>query len=181
MIKTIIIALVLSLDAFGVALALEYGNRLQFKEKLLLIFSFGFFQFLCILLGAMLGGYINNNLFVITDYLAGSIILLLGLYLIKEGYQKESEAEYKALNFFTIMILGITVSIDALGVGFSILHNLSLSIVFSNALIIGFTTFIVTLFAIIIANKVRSFVLIERYVDFFAGLILIVLGLLIII
>ncbi|MCK8816789.1 manganese efflux pump [Natroniella sulfidigena] len=182
MLEILIIAIALSLDAFGVALALGSRIKLLFKEKVILIFSFGCFQFLLSLLGAILGGYINNHLFDVTDYLSGAILLFLGLYLLKEGYQNQAEeVQYKEFNLLTYILLGVTVSVDALGVGFSILHDLSLVTMLNNSLLIGFITSIITMVALIIVNQIRDFVLIERYADYFAGLILIILGLAIII
>ena len=59
----ILIGVALALDAFGVALGVGCGNLLRKNQKISLIISFGFFQFLLTLIGAVTGSFINNNLF----------------------------------------------------------------------------------------------------------------------
>ena len=78
MLNIILIGTALGFDAFGVALGLGCGNKLVRKQKLGLIFSFGFFQFLLTISGAFVGNYINTNFFQISNLLSGIVILFIG-------------------------------------------------------------------------------------------------------
>lgn len=176
MISVIPIAIALALDAFGVALGIGCGSQIKSQEKLGLIFSFGLFQFLFSLLGAIVGNYIDSHFFSISGYVSGLIILLLGLFLIKEGYQQEETYIYHNLTFMTYIILGVSVSIDALGVGFSVLYNLNLVTIISKTIVIGVVTSLLTFSSLVIANYIKNFSLVEKYADYLGGIILVVLG-----
>jgi putative Mn2+ efflux pump MntP len=177
LVKLILIGIALALDAFGVALGVGCGNLLKRKQKIGLVFSFGFFQFLLTVLGAVAGSFINNNLFNISNYISGAIIFFIGILLLKEGYEREEACSYTHFGLFTYIGLGIGVSMDALGVGFSVLFKLSLFQVFINSLIIGLFASVFTLIALVIVKWVKRFDLVERYADYIGGIILLFFGL----
>jgi len=54
------IAFALSLDAFGVALSIGLNRGLGYRRKILFAISFGFFQFLFALIGALIGIIFNK-------------------------------------------------------------------------------------------------------------------------
>ena len=173
----ILIGVALALDASGVALGVGCGNLLKRKQKIGLIISFGFFQFLLTLIGAVTGNFINNNLFNISNYLSGAIIFFIGLLLLKEGYQREEACTYTQFGLFTYIGLGISVSMDALGVGFSVLFKLDLIQVFINSLVIGLIASLFTLISLEVVKWIRRFDLVERYADYIGGIILLFFGL----
>ncbi|MFO7819248.1 MAG: manganese efflux pump [Halanaerobacter sp.] len=177
MLNILLIAVALALDAFGVALGVGCGTDLKAKEKFGIIFSFAFFQFFFALLGAGLGNYINKNIFNITGYISGLVIFLIGLLLIREGYKDDEVCIYCNLKLWTYIVLGISVSIDALGVGFSVLYNLNLSTIFSGTLIIGLVTSILTLLAFVLTNYIKNFMIVEKYADYIGGIVLILFAL----
>ena len=173
----ILVGIALGLDAFGVALGLGCGNILIKKQKISLVFSFGFFQFLLTFFGAILGSYINNNFFEISNYLSGAVILFIGLLLLKEGYEREEVCTYTNFSLISYILLGISVSIDALGVGFSLMNNLDINLIINNSLIIGFISLVMTAIAIKIVRFIKKLSLVERYADYIGGIILIIFGL----
>ena len=176
MTNIILIAIALALDAFGVALGVGCGTEMKFKEKFSIILSFGFFQFLFAFLGAGLGNYIDQYIFNITGYVSGIVILLIGILLLREGYKNDEACMYKNLKLWTYIVLGVSVSIDALGVGFSVLYNLNWVIVFSNTLMIGIITAILTFFSFIVIKYIKNFMVVEKYADYIGGLVLILFG-----
>lgn len=175
--KTFIFGLALSLDAFGVALGIGCGNKLNIKEEVSIIFSFAFFQYLFIFLGGILGNYINNNVFSISEFVSGLVIILLGILLLKEGNKNEEKCIYYNLSFWKYVVLGISVSIDALGVGFSILFKYSIYTLLINSLIVGAVTLVLTFISLKIVKYIRNFGLLEKYSAYIGGFILIVFGL----
>ncbi len=177
MTNIIFIAIALALDAFAVALGIGCGNTLRRKEKGLIILSFGFFQGLFAVIGAQLGNYIDSNIFNIGNYIGGAIILLIGILFLKEGYESDDACIYTEFSPLTYIILGISVSIDALGVGFSVLYNLDLLAVVNNGIIIAVITSALTLLSLIIVNYVRNFGFFEKYANYLGGVILVVFGL----
>lgn len=177
MVNITLIAIALALDAFGVALGIGCGQPLDLRERSSIIFSFGFFQFGFAFIGAILGSYINNNLFNITGYVSGIIILGIGILLLKEGYENQDEETCRTLSFWTFIILGISVSIDALGVGFSLLYKLDLSLLVANSIYIGLISSILTFLSLFLVKYIRNINIVEKYADFIGGGILIIFGL----
>jgi len=177
MIKSILLlAVALSLDAFGVALGIGCGKELESQEKFSLVFSFGFFQALLALIGGVLGSFISNYFFDISGYLGGIIILIIGTLFIKEGLENKEACVYYRLDFWKYILLGISVSIDALGIGFSVLHQYSIYMVINNSLIIGFVAAVSTLIAIVTVKYIKNLMLVEKYAEYLGGIILILFG-----
>lgn len=170
------VALALALDAAGVTMAIGCGTKTNFQEKIKVIFSFGIFQFLFALIGGFLGNYIDNNFFTISNYFSGIIIFLLGVFLIREGYKNSEECIYRQLNFWTVVVLGISVSIDALGAGFSLLFDLDYALIFNDSLIIGLVASVITAVAFKIVNYIKHIGLVEKYADYVGGAILLLIG-----
>ena len=173
----IILGFALSLDAFGVALGLGCGTKLNIKEESSIILSFGFFQFLFAMIGALIGSFIDANIINISEAFSGLIIVLLGLYLINEGRKLEEECIYYNLSLAKYVVLGIGVSIDALGVGFSTLYNQQINILILNSIIIGIITASLTFVAFKTVCYIRNFKIIEKYSDYIGGIILVFFGL----
>ena len=176
-INILLVALALALDAAGVTMAIGCGTRTSLKEKFKVIFSFGFFQFLFALMGGLAGNYIDQNFFTISNFFSGTVIFLLGIFLIREGYKNGEECIYRELSFWTVVVLGVSVSIDALGVGFSLLFDLNYIFILQNALIIGLIASAVTAAAFKIVNYIKHIALVEKYADYVGGFILLLIGL----
>ena len=172
----ILIAVALALDASGVSMGVACGTKLNMKNRISLILSFGFFQFLLALSGALLGNFINTRIIRISDIASGVIIFIIGIILFREGFKREEECIYRRLTFWTVAILGISVSIDALGVGFSIMHKEMFLNMLNKSLIIGIVAAIFTMFSLYIIRYLKKIILIEKYSDFIAGITLIIFG-----
>lgn len=172
----ILIAVALALDASGVSMGVACGTKLNNKNRISLIFSFGFFQFLFALSGALLGNYINTQIIKISNLASGIIILIIGFILFREGFKREEECIYRKLTFWTVVLLGISVSIDALGIGFSIMHTELIQSMLYKSIIIGAIASIFTLISLYIIRYLKKIILIEKYSDFIAGIILIIFG-----
>ncbi|HMA60283.1 MAG TPA: manganese efflux pump [Halanaerobiales bacterium] len=172
----ILIAVALALDASGVSMGVACGTKLNMKNRISLILSFGFFQFLLALSGALLGNFINTRIIRISDIASGVIIFIIGIILFREGFKREEECIYRRLTFWTVAILGISVSIDALGIGFSIMHKEMFLNMLNKSLIIGIVAAIFTMFSLYIIRYLKKIIIIEKYSDFIAGIILIIFG-----
>ena len=83
------IALALSLDAFGVALCIGLNNQTKLVNKIGFIISFGLFQFLFSYIGAYAGFLFNTYVATMPSIIGGMIISLVGVVMIKEGFENE--------------------------------------------------------------------------------------------
>jgi manganese efflux pump family protein len=172
----LLIALALSLDAFGVALSIGLNRKVRFRNKSIFTLSFGFFQFLFSLTGALAGFLFNTYIASMPGIIGGIIIILVGCLMIREGLD-----ERDACLLFTpkmYIVIGISVSIDALVVGFTALSDIhSLILAIRYTVIIGMVTLLITSGAFIISKFLNRIALISRYADYIGGIILIIFGL----
>jgi putative Mn2+ efflux pump MntP len=172
----LLIALALSLDAFGVALSIGLNKDIRFRSKMIFCFSFGFFQFLFSLIGTYLGIYFTRYIASLPNIAGGIVIIAVGIIMINEGRDEKGVCLLFKPRMY--ILLGISVSIDALIVGFSAFHQISSNInVLLYTVFIGLVTFIVSIIAFIISKYLNKVVIISKYADYIAGIILIILGL----
>lgn len=171
-----IIAIALAMDAFGVSLSIGIDRKVEDKNNsYLAILSFGFFQFLFSLCGGIVGSYFNNYVCAIPSKLLGAIIALVGILMINDGRKNDEKREFTGV--FIIILLGISVSIDALAVGFtsfSIISNLLIILV--DSIIIGLVTSFMCYVAFLIAKYVRKINMITKYSSYLGGIILILIA-----
>lgn len=170
-----LISVALALDAFGVALSLGLDKKIKKNCVFFTIIIFGFFQFYFAFIGGYLGNLFNRYVFKLPSLVGGSIILLVGILMFKEGFNNKDK--FNSLHYVLILILGVSVSIDALVIGFSIFNVFtSKLILFKNCIIVGFTTSIFTTISFFISKHIKKLKIIRDYADFLGGIILIFFG-----
>lgn len=172
----LLISLALSLDAFGVSLCIGLNSMIKTKNKLLFASSFGFFQFFFSILGAFAGFLFNTYIVSVPKIIGGVIIGIVGVLMIKEGFENNGECPY--LNPKMYFILGISVSIDAMVIGFTVLNNYPSVMTLSyQTLFIGVFTLIMSIIAFYIARYLKKITIVSKYSDYIGGVILILFGL----
>lgn len=171
----LLISLALSLDAFGVAISIGLDKKINRRNKLGFVISFAFFQFLFSITGAYAGVFFNTYIAAVPEIIGGVLISAVGVLMIKEGL--ENEKEDILLSFKMYFILGISVSIDAMVIGFTTLDNIKSNLlILDYTLIIGFITLIVSSIGFIIARYLRKIEVVSKYADYIGGIILIIFG-----
>lgn len=169
----ILIGIALAMDAAGVSLAIGLKERAD-EEKAKYILSFGFFQSLFTMIGGGIGTYFSRYIASIPSVIGGIALIIVGILMIISG--KKNNEENIELNKMFIP-LGVSVSIDALAIGFSVFNKYSLGVLLCYAVIIGLITMLLCILAFIISKQARKIVFIKRYGDYFGGVILFVFGL----
>lgn len=169
------IAFALSLDAFGVALSIGLNKGLGYNKKILFSISFGFFQFLLALIGALIGFIFNKFITCVPNMIGGFIIVAVGLMMIIEGFNKKEQNILLKPKMY--IVLGVSVSIDAMVVGFTVLNSLAFSQLMIYCLIIGTVSLGMTCIAFIISKYLRKIRLVSCYAEYIGGIILITFGL----
>lgn len=168
----ILIGLALAMDAFGVSLGIGINSAIIKKQKILYIISFAFFQFLFAFLGGYAGYFFNTYIASIPEILGGIIIGIVGILMIIEGMKKDKESVLTKSSM--IFILGMSVSIDALVIGFTAFNSIKkIRLLFFNSLIIGAITFIMCAIAFFAGKYIKTISYISKYADFFGGAALI--------
>ena len=170
----------LALDAFSVSVADAMANPdMKKSRKISIAFTFAFFQMLMPLSGWFCVRTIADKFSLFQKaipYIAFILLAYIGLKMVIESRKGEEEKDEGAavLTFATLMVQGISTSIDALSVGFAIADYSSLEAL-TSTLIIGATTFIICIFGLEVGKKVgKAF---SDKATLFGGCILIIIGL----
>ena len=173
-ISIFLIALALSMDAFSVAMAIgAAGSKLNSYAVLRLATAFGIFQFVMPILGWLLGKTVVSYISDYDHWIAFGLLLIVGLRMIKEYFDKDEKERTKdPTKGWSLLILSIATSIDALAVGVSFAF-FDVNIYYASA-IIGVVCFIITALGMIF-GKALSRILGKKAV-LLGGIVLIGIG-----
>lgn len=185
----ILLAVGLSMDAFAVSICKGLAiKKLSFRHMLIIGAWFGCFQAIMPTIGYFLGIQFARFVNSFAPWIAFILLLLIGINMIRESFSKE-EKEYEetsAIGFKTMFFMAIATSIDALAVGItfacvpvSIIQATALLNTILAVIIIGITTFIISIAGVKIGNIFGS--LYKNKAEFVGGVILILLGIKIIV
>ena len=155
----IIVGIALAMDAVGVAISIGVNPKVKRYNKVAFIMSFSIFQFLFFLLGGI----------------GGLAIAIVGILMIKEGLEEKEEKQTLLLKKSMVLILGISVSIDAFVVGFTGFNYISnFFMMIRDCSIVGFITFILCICAFYLCKYIKKIEFISKYADFLGGITLII-------
>ena len=168
----LLIAVALGIDAFAVSLgAGSYFGKATARQKFRLSFHFGLFQFFMPILGWCAGSEIVKYIAAYDHWLAFAILSIIGVKMIIDS--KDSESLKKDITRgFSLILVAIATSIDALGVGFS-LGVIKESIIYPS-IIIGIVASVMSLIGIKLGEKLST--RFGRRISIFGGIILILIG-----
>ena len=169
-----LIALALSMDAFSVAMAIgAAGSKLNSYAVLRLATAFGIFQFVMPILGWLLGKTVVSYISDYDHWIAFGLLLIVGLRMIKEYFDKDEKERTKdPTKGWSLLILSIATSIDALAVGVSFAF-FDVNIYYASA-VIGVVCFIITALGMIFGKKLS--VLLGKKAVLLGGIVLIAIG-----
>lgn len=185
----ILLAVGLSMDAFAVSICKGLAiKKLSFRHMLIIGAWFGCFQAIMPMIGYFLGIQFARFVNSFAPWIAFILLLLIGINMIRESFSKEEKEgeETDAIGFKTMFFMAIATSIDALAVGItfacvpvSIIQATALLNTILAVIIIGITTFIISIVGVKIGNIFGS--LYKNKAEFVGGVILILLGIKIIV
>lgn len=176
-IEALILALALCVDSLVVSTSSAFKSKMGWHRGLLMAVTFGVFQGLFPLLGALLGSAFKAVVEAVDHWVAFGLLLVVGGKMIWDAFHDEDEASGKALDvtrFGTMCILGVATSIDAfvVGIGFG-LHS-TLAETFMTSIVIAVVTFVVSMVGWWLGR--RSVPIPEKAATIIAGIVLIGLG-----
>ncbi|MBC8336913.1 MAG: manganese efflux pump [Anaerolineales bacterium] len=174
----ILIAISMAMDAFAISLGsgvkIGPGPRPIFR----MAFHFGLFQGIMPIIGWLFGYSIEPYVKDFDHWVAFGLLAFVGLRMIRSGLSKtEEESLRDPSRGWTMVLLSVAVSIDALAIGLS-LAFLNITI-WTPALVIGLVTSGLSVVGLRVGNGVGN-----KYgkpVEVFGGLILIGIGIRIVI
>jgi len=175
LISIFIIAISLSIDSFAASVVLG-SNSSQFKItnilKVALIMSF--FQVLMPFIGWGIGDKFKYLIESFDHWIAFVLLISVGGKMLYESLSKDdsSNNNFKISNFYVLVTLGISTSIDALVVGISF-GILRVSVV-TPIIIIGITTFLFSSVGVLLGGKFGKHL--GGKFEIIGGVVLILLG-----
>ena len=170
----LLIALSMAMDAFAVCLGAGAEERTSGpRPTFRLAFHFGLFQFLMPVLGWLAGATIVNYIAPYDHWVAFGLLAFVGGRMIWSGFHPEAEVkQIDPSRGWTLVLLSIAVSIDALAVGFS-LGIIGVTI-WVPAAVIGIVTGLVSWLGLRLGNKLGE--KFGKRMEIAGGIILILLG-----
>ena len=173
--EIILIALSMAMDAFAVCLgagtqARSSGARPTFR----LAFHFGLFQFLMPVLGWLAGATIERYISAYDHWIAFGLLAFVGGRMVSSGFRPEERSQKNdPSRGWTLVLLSIAVSIDALAIGLSL--GLIGVTIWIPAVVIGVVTGLVSWLGLRLGNKLGD--TFGKRMEIVGGIILILLGL----
>ena len=173
--NVIIVGVALAMDAMGVSISIGLNSKVDRINKFCFILSFAFFQFLFFYIGGVAGHFFVTYVTSIPNIIGGTIIGIVGVMMIKEGFESDINDNGILFKKYMYLILGISVSIDALVVGFTAFNNINTyGVLYLNSIIIGVITMIICTTGFYLCRLIRKIKAIAKYSDFLGGIILII-------
>ncbi len=161
LLEVIAIAVALGLDAMSVSAAVGvrwHGPRQKFR----LAWHMGLFQFLMPVLGWLAGAQLASLLEKVGSYIAAALVFAVGVKMFYEAVKSHPGAAEEAVastaprrdptRGWSLVVLSVATSLDALVVGFSLGLRGSSSIVWPS-LVIGITAAAMSLTGVVIGKR----------------------------
>lgn len=172
--ETLILAFALSADCFGVGVAagIKFGKP---RQVFRLSWHFGLFQSLMCGIGLWAGAILLSFIQHWDHWLACVLLSAIGFKMIKEASEEDDDKTklvHDITKGFSLVLLSISVSIDALaaGIGLAASHAPAIFAV----LTIGIVSSLVTLAAMVFAKRFSHYL--GKRVEMIGGVILIIIG-----
>ncbi|MDR0447973.1 MAG: manganese efflux pump MntP family protein [Treponema sp.] len=173
--EIVLIAVGLSMDAFAVSIVLGLSVKTSKPIQYLIPgLYFGFFQTLMPLTGYFAGTLFTEKIQSFEHWIAFILLGIIGGKMIKDSFSKEEEKpKDHPFTFVKMLLLAIATSIDALAVGVTFaFFRIN---IFTAILIIGFTTFSLSMAGVKIGNVFG--IKYKSKAEFSGGAVLVILGL----
>jgi putative Mn2+ efflux pump MntP len=176
--SVVIVAVALAMDAFSVCISCGMAiAKPGFGHYFRLSFHFGLFQFMMPIIGYFGGMYLERYIRSVDHWIAFGLLVFIGLKMIKEAFKKESadcpvEERKDPTRGWSLIVLAIATSIDALAVGLS-LGVLNRPILLPSV-IIGVVCASFSAVGVALGNRVGS--LVGRRAEAVGGLMLVAIG-----
>jgi manganese efflux pump family protein len=173
--EILLISISMAMDAFAVCLGAGTQERTSgIRPTFRLAFHFGLFQFLMPIIGWFAGTTIERYIFDYDHWIAFGLLAFVGGRMVWSGFHPQEESQRSdPSRGWTLVLLSIAVSIDALAVGLS-LGIIGVTI-WVPAVVIGIVTGLLSWLGLILGNKLG-----EKFgqrMEIIGGIILILLGL----
>jgi putative Mn2+ efflux pump MntP len=172
------IAVALAMDAFAVSIATGiHLKEVSFRQMFRLSWHFGLFQAMMPVIGWRAGASIRYYVERYDHWIAFGLLTFVGVHMIRGAFAHDHHKgpQRDRTRGWTLVVLSVATSIDALAVGFSI-SLLSISI-WTPALIIGIVAGLFSVVGLLVGERIGSAKRLSLFAEIVGGVVLIVIGL----
>ena len=175
LVESFLLALALCVDSLVVSATSAFKSKMSYRRGLLMAATFGFFQALFPLLGALLGEACQAFVSSVDHWIAFGLLLLVGGKMLWDAFHEEDDdKQLDVTRFATMCLLGVATSIDAFVVGIGLGLKSDLWEILITVIVIGIVTVMVSLIGLVLGK--RNIPVPERMATAIAGVVLIGLG-----
>ncbi|MGK7944014.1 MAG: manganese efflux pump MntP family protein [Microcystaceae cyanobacterium] len=168
-----LMSLGLAADAFAVSLSSGFAIRhIKLNKALKIALFFGVFQGIMPLLGWLMGLGFREFIASFSHWIAFLLLTFIGSKMIYETLNKADEKPFNPLDSYTLLMLAIATSIDALAAGLG-LSVIKMSILLACTMI-GLVTFSVCFIGVYVGHKLGD--ILNQKIERLGGLTLIGVG-----
>lgn len=172
-IEILLISIGIAMDAFAVSVCKGLAmKKMSWKKAIIIGLYFGIFQAVMPVIGYFLGTTFERFITNVDHWVAFILLVGIGINMVKEAFDKESENRNDNVDVKTMLVLSIATSIDALAIGITF-ACLKIHIVMP-VITIGLITFIISVIGVKIGNRFGDKY--EKKAEIMGGVILILLG-----
>ncbi len=173
-VEIFLIAVGLAIDAFAVSLGTSASGLIKERRaKFRLAFHFGLFQFFMPIIGWYSGHQFVSRVGAFDHWIAFALLAFVGAHMMLPDGETRVMKSSDPSRGWTLLVLSVATSIDALAVGFS-LAVLHMDIWYP-CIVIGITTAVLSLVGIRLGNRLGM--IFGRRMEVVGGIILIFIGL----
>ena len=173
LLTVLLIAVGLAMDALAVSLCKGMAMKRPDPKSMIIVgLWFGVFQGIMPVIGYLLGSSMYDLISDYDHWIAFGLLLLIGLNMIVESFSKDEEKIDADLSFWTMFVLAVATSIDALAVGITLAMDGS-DIVMSSV-VIGVITMCISIIGVRVGAEVGN--AFGRRAELLGGIILIAIG-----
>ena len=171
--EIVFISFGLAMDAFAVSVCKGLSMRkMDWKKAAIIAAWFGFFQMMMPVAGYYIGAVFKGMLEKVAHWIAFVLLTIVGINMIRESGEQESDAMSDSIDFRTMILLAVATSIDALAVGFSF-AMLRTSLIVA-AISIGIITFFLSLAGVSLGQRFGN--RLGNKAELLGGLVLVAIG-----
>ena len=172
-IEILLISIGLAMDAFAVSVCKGLAmKKMSWKKAISIGLYFGTFQAVMPIIGYFLGTTFERFITNVDHWVAFILLVGIGINMVKEAFNKESENRNDNVDVKTMLVLSIATSIDALAIGITFAF-LKVNLILAVALI-GVITFILAVIGTKIGNRFGDKY--QNKAELVGGIILVLLG-----
>jgi manganese efflux pump family protein len=170
--KVVAIALSLALDVFAVSIGVGVRG-ISTKMKVRIGLAFAAAEVSMTIIGALLGQALGHFLGDVAGYFGFTALVGLGIYMMFESRKISTEtAKFDLGKGWGLFLASLSISLDSLGIGFSILYvGVPMPV---SLIVIAIVSVIATGCGLVIGGRLGGFA--DRYAAFLGGLLLLVTG-----